>query len=152
MTATLKPATTAHGAALALIHQAAFPPDEAWNANVIALHLGLPGGFGFIDTGGGMILARITMDESEILTLGVIPDARRLGLGTRLLHAVMAHAASLDARSMFLEVSETNAPAQALYASLGFTEVGRRRRYYANGDDAMVMRAALTVPGATQAR
>lgn len=152
MTATLKPITTAHAAALALIHQATFPPDEAWNANVIALHLGLPGGFGFINTGGGMVLARVAMDESEILTLGVVPGARRLGLGTKLLRAAMTHAASLNALSMFLEVSEANAAAQALYTGLGFTEVGRRKRYYANGDDAMVMRAALMVPGATQAR
>jgi ribosomal-protein-alanine N-acetyltransferase len=45
---------------------------------------------------------------------------------------------------MFLEVSERNAAARALYAAAGFAEVGRRRRYYADGADALVLRRDLT--------
>ena len=128
---------------MAAIHQAAFPPGEVWSAAVLGLHAGLPGGFGFIDPRGGLVLARTIMDESEILTIGVLPQARRLGLGTRLLRAAMDQALARDARTMFLEVAEPNSAARALYTSLGFTDVGRRKRYSSNGDDALVMRVAL---------
>ena len=148
----MTPATAAHAAALAAIHQAAFPPEEVWSETIIALHIGLPGGFGLIDPRGGMVLARTIMDEAEILTIGVVPPARRQGLGAELLRASMDRAAGLDARSMFLEVAEHNTTARALYARFGFAEVGRRKRYYANGDDALVMRVALTRPVATAAR
>ena len=61
----------------------------------------------------------------------------------------MLRAAATDARAMFLEVAEDNADARKLYTSLGFVEVGRRKRYYANGDDALVMRVALMPPAAS---
>ena len=144
----IQPVTAAHAEALAAIHAAAFPPDEAWSATVISLHAGLPGGFGFIDASGGMVLARTVMDEAEILTLAVLPQARRQGLGYRLLQAAMTRAAGTDARIMFLEVAEDNIPARTLYARCGFIAVGRRKRYYANGDDALVMRVSLMPPGA----
>ncbi len=140
---TLQAVSSAHAEALAVLHAAAFPPEEAWSATVIALHTGLPGGFGFLDERGGMVLARTVMDEAEILTIGVLPEARRQGLGRSLLLAAMHRAAENDARSLFLEVAEDNAAARNLYCSLGFVEVGRRRRYYANGDDALVMRVGL---------
>jgi ribosomal-protein-alanine N-acetyltransferase len=47
---------------------------------------------------------------------------------------------------MFLEVSEANGAARALYAAAGFEEAGRRRRYYADGSDALVLRRALLSP------
>jgi ribosomal-protein-alanine N-acetyltransferase len=40
----------------------------------------------------------------------------------------------------FLEVKASNKGAQRLYAKLGFEEVGRRRRYYSDGSDAVLMR------------
>jgi ribosomal-protein-alanine N-acetyltransferase len=42
-----------------------------------------------------------------------------------------------------LEVATGNTAAQALYARAGFTDVGLRRRYYADGSDALVMRVNL---------
>ena len=55
------------------------------------------------------------------------------------------------AATMFLEVSTRNEAARTLYARAGFTEVGRRARYYADGSDALVLRAALNSPGAATA-
>ncbi len=143
----LVPVSTSHAEVMGHIHEAAFPPDEVWSATVLALHAGLPGGFGLMDPRGGFVLARTIMDESEILTIGVVPQARRLGIGARLLRAVMTEAASMAATTMFLEVATHNGAARALYAGLGFQEVGLRKRYYPNGDDALVMRVALTSPG-----
>ncbi len=139
----LVPAGLGHAEALAAIHAAAFPPDAAWGPQVMALQLGLPGGFGWIDPRGGMILARVAADEAEILTLAVAADARRCGLGRALLATAMHTAEGRGARMMFLEVASRNAPARMLYERAGFTEVGRRRRYYPGGDDALVLRADL---------
>ena len=139
----MQAATPHHAAVLAEIHAAAFPPREQWGADAMALQLGLPGAFGLVDARGGMVLARVAADEAEILTIAVLPEARRQGLGRALLEAAAAGAASRGAAALFLEVSAGNAAARALYAGCGFVPVGQRRRYYADGADALVMRKPL---------
>jgi ribosomal-protein-alanine N-acetyltransferase len=69
-------------------------------------------------------------------------------VGAALLHGAMTEAAARGAAAMFLEVSTRNEAARALYARTGFTEVGRRARYYADGSDALVLRALLNSPDA----
>ncbi|HEY8613806.1 MAG TPA: GNAT family N-acetyltransferase, partial [Roseomonas sp.] len=88
----------------------------------------------------GFVFARAMAGEAEILTLAVDPGARRRGLGGALLTAAVTEAGRRGAEVLFLEVSEANAPARALYARAGAMEVGRRRRYYADGSDALVLR------------
>ena len=146
MAGLILPATEAHVPALVAIHAASFPPDQQWGTDTISLQLGLPGAFGLMHLGGGMVLARVMADESEILTLAVMPERRRDGLGGALLRAAMEEAARRGARVMFLEVGVSNAPAQALYAQAGFVEVGRRPNYYPDGSDALVLRADLVPP------
>ena len=142
-TRVIEPATRFHVETMAVIHAAAFPDGERWGRDVIDLQLAAPGAFGFIAPAGGFILARVAADESEILTLAVAPEARRGGLGRDLVRAVLAEASIRHARATFLEVSEANAPARALYAGCGFVEVGRRARYYGGVVDALVLRAAI---------
>lgn len=135
-----------HAAALAMIHRAAFP-TACWGVEVIALQLGLAGAFGFLEPRGGMVLARAIAEEAEILTLAVTPEARRQGIARALLAAARRDAEARGASELFLEVAAGNAPARALYGGCGFAEVGRRRRYYANGEDALVLRAVLSPCG-----
>lgn len=135
--------TPQDAAEAALIHAAAFPLAEAWGADAIGLMLGLPGTFGIIRPGLGFIMARVAADEAEVLTLAVRPEARRQGVGAGLLAAALAGAVARGAGSMFLEVSDRNPAARMLYGSAGFSEVGRRRRYYADGADALVLRRSL---------
>jgi [ribosomal protein S18]-alanine N-acetyltransferase len=137
-------ATPAHTAALAAIHAASFPAAEAWGQEAIALQLALPGVFGLVDPRGGMLLARLTADEAEVLTLAVAPEARRQGVATALLHRVLAEIGARGGAAVFLEVSTGNIAARALYQRFGFTEVGRRHRYYADGSDALVLRTNLS--------
>ncbi len=141
----MRAACAADAEALAAIHGTAFPPSEAWGAAAIALQISLPGGFGLIDASGGMILARIAGEEAEVLTLAVIPASRRRGLGSALLAGALSEARSWGARAVFLEVSEANEAARALYAAAGFVQVGRRRRYYADGTGALILRATLSL-------
>ncbi len=136
-------ASPAHAAALAAIHAAAFPPREAWGEDAISLQLALPGAFGLIDERGGMLLGRIAADQAEVMTLGVAPAVRRQGVASGLLSAAKAHAARCGAVALFLEVATGNEAALTLYLREGFTERGRRRRYYADKSDALVLGAEL---------
>ncbi len=79
-------------------------------------------------------------DEAHITTFGVLPDARRSGVGVRMLLAVAELAIALGAARLTLEVRPSNAPAIALYERFGFAAVGRRPRYYTDdGEDAQIM-------------
>ncbi|HUC17718.1 MAG TPA: GNAT family N-acetyltransferase [Acetobacteraceae bacterium] len=136
-------ASRAHAAAMAAIHAGAFPPGARWGEETFTAQLALPGVFGLIDPEGGFILLRVVVEEAEVLTLAVAVAAQRRGLGRALLAAAMARAQAKGARRILLEVSERNETARALYGAAGFAEIGRRRRYYADGADALVLAAML---------
>ncbi|MGA3000609.1 MAG: ribosomal protein S18-alanine N-acetyltransferase [Acetobacteraceae bacterium] len=144
LTGEIENATWGHAGIMAEIHRTAFPATEAWSRDVMLLQLGLPAAFGLVYSCTGMILGRVAADEAEILTLAVEPGQRRRGVGSALLRAAMARAASLGAASIFLEVAVTNDAARALYAAHGFTEAGLRRHYYTDGTDALILRSTLS--------
>jgi ribosomal-protein-alanine N-acetyltransferase len=92
-------------------------------------------------------LARIALDEAEILTIATAPAWRRRGLGFELMTTLHADLARQAVQAVFLEVDERNAAALGLYARLGFERVGERKAYYRlpNGaaSAALVLRARL---------
>lgn len=79
------------------------------------------------------------VDAGELLTVGTAPEARRRGLGRALVERVKASAVERGAGSLVLEVRRSNEAAIALYAAAGFRTLDVRRRYYADGEDALVM-------------
>ena len=88
----------------------------------------------------------VVVDQAELGNIAVAPDWRRLGVGARLLQAVIEHARKRGVRELFLEVRVSNDVAQRLYQRHGFREVGRRRNYYvAPVEDALVMCKLLDV-------
>ena len=133
--------------ALAALHAEAF--DAPWTTAAFASLLDQPGVFA-VREAGGFILCRIVLDEAEILTLAVRPDARRAGLASRLTQAAAGLAAQGGADRIFLEVAEDNTAARALYDGLDFVQTGRRRGYYARADgstaDALLLVLKLTGP------
>jgi [ribosomal protein S18]-alanine N-acetyltransferase len=87
---------------------------------------------------------RVVGDTAEILTVGVVPQARRQGIGGRLLAILLDEARRRGAVEAFLEVRVDNVAAQQLYERARFARVGIRRGYYAGGRvDAVVMRRAI---------
>jgi ribosomal-protein-alanine N-acetyltransferase len=129
---------------LSAIHARAFADDEFWDERIIAGQLSQPGVFGLLDKRGGMLLARLAADEAEVLTVAVVPERRQQGLGGGLMQAAAAEARARGATRLFLEVSTRNPAARGLYQGLGFAQVGRRKGYYANGADALVLSKDLT--------
>jgi len=83
-------------------------------------------------------LGRTPPFEYEIHTVGVDPDFQGQGIGRRMMTDLLDFAG--DDGVVYLEVRTDNAPAIALYESLGFVQVGLRKRYYRTGADAYTMR------------
>ena len=128
----------------AALHAECFPAGERWDEPAMAALLAVPGSFACVvmDAGqapSGLAVVRVAADEAELLTIAVLPEARRLGIARRLMAELADAAAARGAVRLFLEVAVVNSGALALYSGLGFRELGRRRQYYPDGTDALLL-------------
>jgi ribosomal-protein-alanine N-acetyltransferase len=87
-------------------------------------------------------------DEIHVLNLVTRADIRRRGIARALMNEALDYARRVGAVRVLLEVRRSNAPAIALYQSLGFDVFGERKRYYGDGEDALEMMLVLVPPGA----
>jgi ribosomal-protein-alanine N-acetyltransferase len=135
---------------LADLHARAF--DKPWTQPEIAKLLENGAVFAILARGPapqGFVMGWAAAGDAELLTVAVVPEARRRGVGAALVTSAGVTALVRGAVSMHLEVAEDNAAARALYAKLGYEEAGRRPAYYggARGSvDAIVMRRNLPRP------
>ena len=132
----------AEGAALlSALHAQCF--DAPWGEAEMVRLLGSTGVLGLVahhdGTPCGMAMIRTIAGESELLTIGVPPASRRLGVAGCLLRACGKHAAASGASRLILEVSEHNKAALNLYENQGFKQIGTRARYYRDGSTAHVL-------------
>lgn len=137
---------------LASLHARAFP-KKPWSAIEIAKLMENQAVFVLMHGNGaepnGFVMAWAAAGDSELLTVAVVPEARRRGVGAALVTSAGVAALVRGAASMHLEVAEDNEGARALYRKLGYEEAGRRHAYYAGEGgsvDAIVMRRALPRP------
>ncbi len=79
------------------------------------------------------------VDEVHLGTIVSHPAARGKGIGELLLVNVIARATDLNAAHVTLEVRPSNHPARALYEKYHFAEVGYRKNYYRDKEDALLM-------------
>lgn len=77
------------------------------------------------------------------MNIVVKKDNRNLGIGSKLLEEIIKISKSLKAKSITLEVNENNLPAIKLYKKYGFNQVGLRKKYYNNKDNAILMTICL---------
>jgi ribosomal-protein-alanine acetyltransferase len=143
---TLRPATPADAPALAALETALFGVD-AWSGAAVLGELEGPGRDAVVAVAGDEVVGyAITLRSADLVDLqriAVSPDHRRQGLARRLLEEVLDRARDEGADRMLLEVSASNTAALAFYAAADFVEIDRRRRYYRDGTDAVVMRRSL---------
>jgi len=108
--------------------------DAPWSEAQIAGSLAAPSVWALLVSEGGtpcgFILCQQVLDEAEILTLCVVPSARRKGLGHSLVQAALSQVREKGGCRMFLEVAADNEPACALYEKTGFRVTGKRVGYY----------------------
>ncbi|HVL20258.1 MAG TPA: GNAT family N-acetyltransferase [Amaricoccus sp.] len=134
---------------LAALHARAFTDTpRPWTPAEFAAFLAEPSTI-LVAEDAGFAVGRVAGPEAELLTLAVEPAVRRQGTARRLVRAFEAAAAARGAEEALLEVAVTNGPARALYATLGYAQVGRRRGYYARAAappvDAVVLAKPLAV-------
>ena len=91
----------------------------------------------------GFVGMRVEGDKGHISTLALRSEWRGNRLGELLFLAAMVQAMEDGAWSVALEVKISNQVAINLYTKYGFNAVSRLRKYYANGEDAYLMRAKL---------
>ena len=146
----LHPLMEADLAAVAAIEEASDLPRRSMEARRTELDDERTRGV-VLEVGGEVVGAGslwLGVDEAHITSLAVAGEARRRGHGRRLATALVALAGSLGAEAVTLEVRASNEAARALYRGCGFEEVGERRRYYPDGEDAVIMTLALGGDGA----
>ena len=127
---------------MAALHARCFTTPRPWRADEFAETLGMPGTF-LLPRPNGLLVGRIILDEAELLTLAVAPEARRQGLGRALLSGFTTALRERGVASAFLEVAADNIAARALYRSENWQQCGVRRRYFGPRTDAIVMRLVL---------
>ena len=129
----IRTASPGDTALLAQLHAQCF--DQAWDEAAFSALLDDTVTFALLAGVAGdeqaFILVRALAGESEILSLGTHPRARRGGLARALVDAARAEAHRRGAHRMFLEVAADNEAALALYGKAGFATAGRRKAYYA---------------------
>lgn len=132
--------TAAHVPQIAALEKAIF--SDAWSERSIASELENELALWLValdgDTVAGYIGSQTVLGEADMLNLAVEPEYRRQGVGRKLVEELISR---LDAHCLTLEVRVSNEPAQNLYASMGFAQVGRRRNYYEKPrEDALILR------------
>ena len=147
---TYKPLDAAHAAEVAAL-EARIMGSDAWNERLVADELpradrtwwaayaGASDGLQLVGYAGGWVVD----GDVQILKVGVDPAWRRHGIARELLSRVASDARDLGARTCSLEVRAGNEGAQAFYRALDFESLGKRPRYYSDGEDALIMQGPL---------
>lgn len=125
---------------LAAMHATSFA--RPWSGEEFAALLANPGVLA-VASEQGFVLARLVLDEAEILTLAVVPESRRTGLGAAFIQRLCQEATQRGVKMLHLEVAEDNIAARSLYAKLGFEQAGLRPYYYGGLVNAVLMRRML---------
>ena len=129
--------------ALALMHKQCF--DKAWNKDAFESLLRLPTTCGFLNE-NAFILFSVCDTQAEILTLGVLPKARKKGLAFELLTYATQELKKTGVQEIFLDVNANNLPARKLYEKADFEQISVRKAYYDEDGkkaDALVLKKML---------
>jgi len=95
---------------------------------------------------GGYLFAVSLYDEFHVNKIATDLRLRRQGYGRALFEDALARARSIGSSAITLEVRVSNDAARGFYGSYGFTEAYRRRAYYQDGEDALVLVLNLDAP------
>lgn len=132
---------------IAVLEDAAF--EDSWPRELLSYELTHSRTFLFVASRGddaplpGYVLFHYVAGEAELLRLAVEPAERRQGLGRQLVERGLERLRQESIQACFLEVRKDNEPAIQLYNAMGFKRVGRRRGYYRDGTDALILSLAL---------
>lgn len=133
-------------AAIAQLEKVCF--SDPWSENSIASELNNPLSYWLVAEVDGIVAGYVgsqsVLDAADIMNLAVAPDYRQQGIGQALIKSLVTHLQQKNVIALLLEVRVSNTPAISLYEKMGFTQVGRRPKYYHNPrEDALILRKEL---------
>ena len=116
--------------------------SDPWSENSVASELKNPLSYWLVALDGevvvGYVGSQTVLQEADMMNIAVADSHRRQGIARLLVEELIRQ---LDAYQLTLEVRASNAPAIALYASLGFFQVGLRKNYYQKPkENALILR------------
>ncbi|WP_158678972.1 ribosomal protein S18-alanine N-acetyltransferase [Pseudoalteromonas sp. T1lg75] len=91
----------------------------------------------------GFYVAEQAGPDITLMDICVAPSEQGQGLGKVLMRSLIKDSTARNAELMFLEVRESNVAAIALYEAYGFITNGVRKKYYPDGEDALLMMKPL---------
>lgn len=116
---------------------------DEWNESMLKSAVKNGNFYGFKATSDEEILGYVhystCVDSMDINSVFVFPKFRKNGLGEKLLNAVISVAKEKNIDKIFLEVRKSNFSAINLYEKVGFIKISERKKYYPNGEDAVIM-------------
>ena len=144
----IEPMNASHVPGIAALEKRCF--SDPWSEKSIASELENPLSVWLVAVDGGQLIGYVgsqtVLGETDMMNLAVAPEARRQGTGRALVLALVDALTEKGSHSLMLEVRVSNTPAQKLYESLGFSQVGRRPKYYVNPrEDALILRKEWSV-------
>ena len=134
------------------IDQQCFPPGISYSRPELKAYMRHRGAFTLVASNAGTTEAEKRIGgfivvhpgpTGHIVTIDVIPSARRFGVGSLLLQAAEQKLQAAGSRAVGLETAVDNVPALAFYKRHGYSVVRTWPRYYSNGVDALVLRKEL---------
>lgn len=121
--------------------------DDFWNYNVFKSELENGNSKYIIAKNGNEIVGYagiwIAIDVAHITNIVVKKALRKTGIGAILLEGLINLCEDLHLKELTLEVNTANLPAINLYKKFDFEQVGLRKKYYNNTDDALIMTKQL---------
>ena len=117
--------------------------DNFWNYNILKQELENDNSIYIVAKNENQIVGFggiwKAIDDVHITNIVVKKNYRKLGIGTKILERLIEISKELDFKSITLEVNENNINAIKLYKKFGFKNLGIRKKYYNNVNNAIIM-------------
>lgn len=118
--------------------------SDPWSEKSIASELENPLSLWLVAEENGQVFGYVgsqtVLDESDMMNVAVDPRFRRQGIARALIETLIAELSKMGSRCLRLEVRVSNENARALYARMGFQQLGLRKNYYHNPkEDALIL-------------
>ncbi len=135
------------------IDQQCFAHDIAYSQPELAAYMRLRGSFTLVAESGesGQILGFLVglvrrRGPGHIITIDVLPTARRFGVGSKLLSSAENRLRADQCTTVELETAVNNTSALSFYKRHGYFLIKTVPRYYPDGLDAFVLKKDLLSP------
>jgi len=141
---TLRDHRSADFEALWQLDQECFPPELAYSRTELAGYIRRQGSLTLVAEHEGKIAGYIVAERGgrevgHIITLDVRAQARRSGLGSKLMAAAEERLRAMGCASVLLEVAVDNAAAISFYHRQGYATLATIPRYYNDQADALLL-------------